>query len=198
MNTFRFKSFLTSNVGDLETHAKELLSQCNHLTVKKNTLLLQEGQINSKSYFVESGLLRQFSIDNKGKEHIIQFAPENWFVSNRESEFLNKPSSYFIEAIEDSIVLVIEKKLVEKLSHANPQFAEFNTQLLHKHIANLQKRITQLQSNTALERYLDFIKSYPDLLLRVPQTYVASYLGITPESLSRVRKELAIEHQRTS
>ena len=120
----------------------------------------------------------------------MQFAPENWFVSNRESEFLNRPSSYFIEAIEDSTVFVVEKELIHKLSTTNPGFIDFNTQLLHKHIASLQKRVTQLQSDSAQERYLDFIQTYPDVLLRVPQTYVASYLGIAPESLSRVRKEL--------
>lgn len=191
MKTFRFKTYLTSNVGTLEALTKELLSHCNQLEVNKGTYLLQEGEVNSKTYFVENGLLRQFSIDEKGKEHILQFAPENWFISNRESAFLNKPSSYFIEAIEDSTVFVAEKELFEILSKDNPQFIDFNTQLLHRHIASLQKRVTQLQSDSAQERYLDFIQTYPDVLLRVPQTYVASYLGITPESLSRVRKELA-------
>lgn len=198
MKTFRFKTYLTSNIGELETLTKELLSHCNQLQLEKGDFLLREGQLNSKTYFVEKGLLRQYSIDTKGKEHILQFAPENWFVANRESEYLNKPSTYFIEALEDSTVLVIEKELVEKLSKANPKFSEFNDKLLHKHIANLQKRITQLQSNSALERYLDFIKTYPDVLLRVPQTYVASYLGITPESLSRVRKNLANEYKSRS
>lgn len=191
MKPFRFKTYLTSNVGALEALTKELLSHCNQLEVNKGTYLLREGEVNSKTYFVENGLLRQFSIDEKGKEHILQFAPENWFVSNRESVFLNKPSSYFIEAIEDSTVFVVEKELFDILSKENPLFIDFNTQLLHRHIASLQKRVTQLQSDSAQERYLDFIQTYPDVLLRVPQTYVASYLGITPESLSRVRKELA-------
>lgn len=198
MKTFRFNTYLTTNIGSLEILTTELLSHCNQLVLDKGDYLLHEGEINSNAYFVESGLLRQFSIDDKGKEHILQFAPENWFVANRESEFLNKPSSYFIQAIEDSTVLIVERDIVEKLSKANPQFIDFNTQLLHKHIANLQKRITQLQSNTARQRYLDFIETYPNVLFRVPQTYVASYLGIAPESLSRVRKELAQEHQSSS
>ena len=85
----------------------------------------------------------------------------------------------------------MDENILLTLSKSDPQFLEFNNKLLHNHIRHLQKRITQLLSATAEERYLDFIKIYPDLLLRVPQTLIASYLGITPESLSRVRKELA-------
>ncbi len=191
MKSFRFKTYLTSNIGELKSLTKELLSHCNRQVIKKRDFLLREGEKSSKSYFVEDGLLRQFSVDSKGKEHILQFAPENWFVANRESEYLNKTSSYFIEAIENSTVFVIETDLIKKISQKNPRFIEFNTTLLHKHIARMQKRVTQLQSCSALERYLDFIKTYPDVLLRVPQIYVASYLGISPESLSRVRKDLA-------
>ncbi len=198
MKTFRFTTYLSSNIEVLESSTKELLSQCSRLSVSKGEYLLREGESNSRSYFVEMGLLRQFSIDEKGKEHILQFAPENWFLANRESQYLDRPSSYFIDAIEDTSVLIIEKSLIDTLKESNPQFAQFNSMLLHRHIATLQKRVTQLQSNSARERYLDFIQMYPDVLLRVPQTYVASYLGIAPESLSRVRKELAEEHHPSS
>lgn len=192
MKTFRFKTYLTSNVESLESINKELLNKCKQQQFKKGDYLLREGEISKTSYFVEDGLLRQFSVDDKGKEHVIQFAPENWFMANREGECFNLPSSYNIKAIEDTTVFIIEKELIENLSKTNSVFLNFNIELLHKHIASLQKRITQLQSKTAKERYLDFIKTYPDVLMRVPQTYVASYLGITPESLSRVRKEISI------
>jgi len=192
MKTFRFKTYLTSNVESLESINKELLNKCKQQQFKKGDYLLREGEISKTFYFVEDGLLRQFSVDDKGKEHVIQFAPENWFMANREGECFNLPSSYNIEAIEDTTVFIIEKELIENLSKTNSVFLNFNIELLHKHIASLQKRITQLQSKTAKERYLDFIKTYPDVLMRVPQTYVASYLGITPESLSRVRKEISI------
>lgn len=192
MKTFRFKTYLTSNVDSLELINKELLNNCATQHYKKGEYVLREGELSKKSYFVEDGLLRQFSIDDKGKEHIIQFAPENWFMANREGECFNLPSSYYIEAVENTTVFIIEKELIDKLALTNSLFLNFNIQLLHKHIASLQKRITQLQSKTAKERYLDFINTYPDVLMRVPQTYVASYLGITPESLSRVRKEISI------
>jgi CRP-like cAMP-binding protein len=192
MKTFKFKTYLTSNVESLETINKELLNKCKQQHYKKGNYLLREGEISKTSYFVEDGLLRQFSVDDKGKEHVIQFAPENWFMANREGECFNLPSSYNIEAIEDTTVFIIEKELIESLSKTSLVFLNFNIELLHKHIASLQKRITQLQSKTAKERYLDFIKTYPDVLMRVPQSYVASYLGITPESLSRVRKEISV------
>lgn len=195
MKTFTFKNFLEDSMEPL---AQELLSHCVSLQVHKGEHLLRAGEIKNETYYVEKGLLRQFSIDSKGKEHIIQFAPENWFVSNRQSEYLQQPSSYYIEAVEDSTVRIVTGELIQKLSEDRPVFIDFNIKLLHRHIASLQKRITQLQSNTAQERYLDFIKTYPNVLMRVPQTYVASYLGITPESLSRVRKELAKGYPPTS
>ncbi|MBL7926635.1 MAG: Crp/Fnr family transcriptional regulator [Bacteroidia bacterium] len=195
MKSLEFNNFLTGNISVTDEMANALLSQCNKLNVAKGTWLLRQGELSKNAYYVETGLLRQYSTDDKGKEHILQFAPQNWFISNRESEYLNKPSSYYIDAIEDSTVCVIKKDLIDNLSAKITGFADFNLQLLHKHIASLQKRITQLQSYPAHQRYLDFIQTYPDVLLRVPQTMVASYLGITPESLSRIRKELANSHR---
>ncbi|MCY1378624.1 hypothetical protein D9M69_662750 [compost metagenome] len=139
--------------------------------------------------------MRQYSIDEKGKEHIIQFAPENWFMSDRESVYFDQPSSYFMQALEDTVTFLLDDTLFLELSRSDAAFLEFNNRLLHNHIRHLQRRITQLQSATAEERYLDFIRMYPDLLLRVPQIFIASYLGITPESLSRVRKELSRKNQ---
>ena len=165
-------------------------------SLKKGEQLLKQGDICQHTFFLEKGLLRYFSIDKKGKENVLQFAPENWFITDRESVYFNQPSKYYIDALEDSEVLVLEKNFVEKISEQNNSFAEFNNKLLHNHIRSLQKRIELLLSATAEERYLDFIKVYPNLLLRVPQTLIASYLGITPESLSRVRKELATKHKK--
>lgn len=198
MDLFRFKTYLTGNVNINEKQVDQLLAQCKSIHVQKGEYLLRAGGSISHSFFVENGLLRQYALDEKGKEHILQFAPENWFMASRESEYLHQPSSYFIEAVENSRVLFVEKELIAHLSRTNPDFADFNHNLLHRHITSLQKRITQLQSASARERYLDFIKTYPDLMLRVPQSYIASYLGITPESLSRIRKEMAREHTSAS
>lgn len=98
---------------------------------------------------------------------------------------------YYIQALEDSKLVLIDEKFMHLLAQKIPDFTDFNNKLLHNHIRQLQKRINLLLSANAEERYLQFTEMYPDILLRVPQIMVASYLGITPESLSRVRKELA-------
>lgn len=196
MNNFRFITYLTSSIGTDQAAIEQLLSHCSIREFKKGEFLLRQGEKCRYSFFVESGLLRQFSIDEKGKEHIIQFAPENWFMSDRESVYFDRPSSYFMQALEDTVTFLLDENLFLELSKSDTAFLEFNNRLLHNHIRHLQRRITQLQSATAEERYLDFIRMYPDLLLRVPQIFIASYLGITPESLSRVRKELAGKNHR--
>ncbi|CAD7815010.1 Nitrogen fixation regulation protein FixK [Chryseobacterium aquaeductus] len=159
--------------------------------VSKGELLLQHGEVCRNTFFVEKGLLRMFSIDKNGKEHIIQFAPENWLIGDRSSLYFNEKSNYYIEAVEDSEVSILQRDFFNKLLEEFPNSIEKNDLVLQKHVKSLQDRINSLLGETAEERYLKFIKMYPDLLLRVPQWMVASYLGITPESLSRVRKELA-------
>lgn len=174
---------------------KEQITECGSFftqkTFSKGDFLLKEGEVCRFTFFVESGLLRMYSVDANGKEHIIQFAPENWLISDRSSLYFNEKSSYFIDAVEDSTVLLLDIDFFSRLSARFPNAVENNDLLLQRHIRNLQNRVNSLLSDTAEERYLKFIKMYPDVLLRVPQWMVASYLGITPESLSRVRKELA-------
>ena len=159
--------------------------------VAKGDFLLREGEICNETFFVEKGLLRMYSIDKNGKEHIIQFAPENWLISDRSSLFFNSESDYFIDAVEGTEVLSLGRDFFSDLRKTFPETGENNNIILQKHIRNLQDRINSLLSDSAEERYMKFIKMYPDILQRVPQWMVASYLGITPESLSRVRKELA-------
>lgn len=159
--------------------------------VQKNQFLLQYGEICRYIYFVEKGLLKMYSIDKNGKEHIIQFAPESWLISDRSSLYFNEKSVYYIEAVEDSEILMLPPDFINKVIEGSPISLEQSDILLQKHIKSLQDRINSLLAETAEERYMKFIKMYPDLLLRVPQWMIASYLGITPESLSRVRKELA-------
>ena len=160
-------------------------------SVKKNEILLRIGENCNHTFFVAKGLLRAYSIDESGKEHILQFAPENWLISDRSTVLFDGVSEQFIDAVEDSEVILIPSDFFEKLAKNSPSFQRFNMLALNNHIRHLHKRINLLISASAEVRYLDFIKLYPDILLRVPQLMVASYLGITPESLSRVRKELA-------
>jgi len=191
MNNFNLKSFLTSNLDVEEVEIVSLSENCTIKKVKKDKYILRSGEFCKHTFFVEKGLLRQYSIDEKGKEHILSFAPENWFVTDRESTYFNRPSAYFIQALEESEVVMLDENFTKLLSEKIPTFTDFNNRLLHNHIRQLQNRINLLLSANAEDRYLQFIKMYPDILLRVPQTMVASYLGITPETLSRVRSELA-------
>lgn len=194
MNKFTFKAYLLKNLNTSEDIIESLLEVCLVKHIKKGEYLLRQNEHCKHSFYVENGLLRQFSIDEKGKEHVLSFAPENWFITDRDSSYFNRPSQYYIQALENSRVVVITESFMQQLTKKIPDFTEFNNTLLHKHISHLQSRINLLLSASAEKRYLHFIKLYPDILMRVPQTLIASYLGITPESLSRVRKELATKH----
>ena len=143
------------------------------------------------TFFVEQGLLRFYALNENGKSDILQFAPENWLVSDRGSVYFNEPSHYFIDAVENSTVILIDTQFIDRISEISPSFRKYNERLLHNHIRHLNKRVSLLLGASAKTRYLDFVKLHPDVLLRVPQWMVASYLGITPESLSRVRRDLA-------
>ncbi len=196
MDCPNFIRFFTSNLDVQVTEISALLNQCERLSVKKNYILLNQGDYCKHSFFVENGLFRQYALKENGKEHILSFAPENWLVTDRDSVYFNQPSSYSIQALEDSFVVLIDEKFMNQISELIPGFNEFNNRLLHNHIRHLQDRIGMLLSATAEERYLNFVEMYPDILSRVPQTMIASYLGITPESLSRVRKEIIQKDQK--
>ena len=186
-----FFSYLKTNTQLSETELVPLSELVIERTIKKGEIILQAGSICSHSFFVEEGLLRSYSIDRQGKEHVIQFAPENWIISDRSSVLFQEPSEFFIEAVENSKVVMFDEEFVKMASEISADYRAFNQKALNNHIRQQQKRINRLLSATAEERYLNFIQLYPNVTLRVPQWMIASYLGITPESLSRVRKELA-------
>jgi len=178
-----------SDLSDSYIH--QLLQDAKVKKFQKGEFLLKAGEVCMHAMFTESGLLRTYTIGDTAKEHIIQFAPETWISLDRASLYFNEPSDFYIEAIENSEVVLLTSDFILKISRISPKFQLANDRALHTHIRQLQQRVNQLLGATAEERYLTFIQKYPDLLLRVPQWMIASYLGITPESLSRVRKELA-------
>lgn len=151
------------------------------ITVKKGTILQRTGDLTSMVYSVESGLIRSYTIDQKGKEHIYMFGPENWIVADNCEP--NSPCQLFIDVIEDSVLTVDVKN--EFLNEAT------DLKSLLRRLFAMQNRIIMLMSSNATDRYEHFLKTYPDIIQRVPQKMVASYLGITPEALSRVRREIS-------
>lgn len=185
-----FYTYLKNKALVCVEHLPELMAQVRTKEYRKGEVLLRQGQICKHFFYVEKGLTRFFSIDNEGKEHIVQFAPENWFVGDRSGIYFNQPSALYIDAIEDTRVAMIDQDFIEYASRVSTEYMNYNEYILQNHIRYMQSRINLLIGATARERYLDFIKLYPDLTRRVPQWMIASYLGITPESLSRVRKEL--------
>lgn len=128
-------------------------------------------------------------MDNNGMKHVIQFAIENWWISDRESVATGIPSKYNIDALEDSELLLIEFEKIKELALLSPVFAELLVKIAWRNFIALEKRILVSICYSAEEKYLDFIKTYPSFVNRIPLTMIASFLGITPETLSRIRKQ---------
>ncbi len=194
MELANFKKFLIEKGGLSEEEYTLVIPFIKTKQFGKGAFLLKEGEVCSHSFFVERGLLRMYALNEEGKENILQFAPENWIVSDRSSLYFKEPSTYYIDTVENTTVVLLNDTFISQVATINKNFRKNNEQLLQKHIRSLYKRISQLLGVSAKNRYLDFVSMYPDIMLRVPQWMIASYLGVTPESLSRVRKALAKEN----
>jgi CRP-like cAMP-binding protein len=156
--------------------------------ISKGEMILRIGEPTKKSFFVKQGCLRSYSIDEKGKEHIFMFAPEGWVISDISKIGNSQPSDLFIDAIEDSEIEVVDRSFFDLVyATLSPNVSFLANEKLINRIAVLQKRVIMLMSATAWERYEDFLETYPNIIQRVPQRMVASYLGITPEALSKLR-----------
>jgi len=158
---------------------------------RKRQFLLHEGEICKQIAFVNSGCLRAYTIDHKGEEHVIQFAIGDWWISDLQSYLTGALATYNIDALQDSEVLLLEKANRDLLLEAVPKIERFFRLLQEANYIATHRRITESLSSSAEERYLVFIKTYPQLVENIPLNQIASYLGVTPQSLSRIRKELS-------
>lgn len=158
-------------------------------TLRKHQYLLQAGDVWRYNAFVCTGCLRAYRVDNKGAETILHFATENWWTGDRESLANGTPAASNIDALENSEVILIGKENFEQLCQQIPAFNAMVQAILEKSFIVNQNRLHAAMSFTAEQKYLNFVEKYPNLVLRVPQHMIASYLGITPETLSRIRKE---------
>lgn len=160
--------------------------------IKKKQVLLLEGHTCNYMTFVSEGLLKAYNIDEKGHEHINQFVPEGWWVSDMNSFFSEEVSFYSIDAIEDSEILILSKENFEKLTLRVPVMEKYFRLLFQNSLITKERRLISSHIHNAEQKYNHILTSNPDLIKRVPQNLLASYLGVAPETLSRLKKNLTL------
>jgi len=181
-----FKNYIPLN----EEEKKLFEGRVTQRNVKRRQMILQEGFICKHYSFVVKGCFRMYGVDAKGVEHNIQFAAENDWITDIGSFHREKPSRLFIEAIEPSVILQIEKQDLYFLYRSISKLDRIFEVIVENKFVELQNHVLQNISSTAQERYVNFMEQYPQLALRLPNTQIASYIGITPEFLSKMRSEL--------
>jgi CRP-like cAMP-binding protein len=184
-----FKKF--QETVPLTTKEQELIKE--YLTPKKlrkKQYLLQEGDVCKFIAFVEKGAMRSYSVDETGAEHIIQFALEGWLISDLYSFLTAEPATYNIDALEDCELVLISKSAQEELLKKVPKYETYTRLQITGAYLAMQRRLTSIISLPLEDRYTNFTSLYPDIVQRVPQHMIASYMGLTPETLSRVRKRM--------
>lgn len=174
------------NQEELEIFHSRLKSR----SVRKKTLLLQQGEVCKFEAYIVKGCVKKYYIDQNGDEVILQFAVEDWWISDIGSFSEQKPSNLFIETLEDTELLTIDFESKERLYQEIPSLERVFRIMLQRAYSVLESRFYSTVSHSAETRYLEFIKKYPSIPQRVPQQQIASYLGITPESLSRIKTQI--------
>ena len=159
--------------------------------LRKRQYLLQEGDVCRYTAFVEKGMLRTFTVDDKGNEPILQFSMEGWWVTDLYSYLTDEPSRYNIEALEDCELLLITKPSWNILLEKVPAFERYFRILIQNNLIATQRRLISSLTESAEEQYTKLVATFPTCLQRVPQHMIASFLGITPETLSRIRSQMA-------
>jgi len=157
----------------------------------KKTILFREGTIVDAIAFVVEGCLRSYSIDENGFEHILQFAPEGWWITDMLSVIKSQQSVLNVESVVDSKVLLIKRSTQDELFDKIPKMERFFRILTENALCATRQRVIEGMSLTAKDRYINFCETYPDTVVNsIPQKYVAAYIGVTPEFLSKMRSQL--------
>jgi CRP-like cAMP-binding protein len=186
----KLREYLQSTKWFTESELNHLCSYFQELNIRKKEHLLHEGEICKRTVFVEQGCFRTYTVDNELHESVLFFGFEGWWLADLHSLEHQKPTLYNIQAIEDSLVRSISRKDFFMLMELYPKFKEGHIQLVRKSYAAMMNRIQEIRFRSLEERYLDLLRSQPDIFRRVPQQYIAAFLGIEPQSLSRLRKRI--------
>ncbi|MCZ8229628.1 Crp/Fnr family transcriptional regulator [Flavobacterium sp.] len=157
---------------------------------KSKSVLLHAGKVADSTYFVNSGILRSFNINDNIIEHVLHFACEDWWMGDMYSYISGKPGNLFIEVLEDAEIVTITKENHQKLYKAIPKLERFFRILAENSLVTHQERLMDNLSLTAEERYEKFCKKYPSLIHKLPQKHIASYIGVTPEFFSKMKSRL--------
>jgi CRP-like cAMP-binding protein len=178
----------------LSIEAEEyLFSISKEKMIPKGSVLIRQGQTVKKIYFVTGGCLRSFCVDKNGKEHTLQFAIKNWWISDYIAIHNNEYATLTVECLTDSNIIEFNAKEIDGILTKFPEYEPFQRNILERHVVSLQKRILNQLQLTAAERYDLFLEQYPNIEQHTRNYYIASYLGITKESLSRIRVKKAKE-----
>ena len=177
---------------NLSIEAEEyLFSISKEKAVSKGTELIRQGQNVTKIYFVTDGILRSYCNDKNGKEHTLQFAIKNWWISDYIAIHNTKPATLTVECLKNSKVIQFNAEKLDDMFTLFPEFEPFQRNILERHVVSLHQRILNQLQLTASEKYDLFLEQYPDIEQNIRNYHIASYLGITQESLSRIRVEKA-------
>lgn len=166
-----------------------LFSISTEKSLPKGEILVRQGQAVKKTYFVTDGWIRSYFIDKNGKEHTLQFAIKDWWISDFIAIYNKEIATLTVECITDSTIIEFSSRELDGIYSLFPEFEAFQRKNLERHVVSLHKRILNQLQLTAQERYDLFLKQYPDIEQYTPNYHIASYLGITQQSLSRIRAE---------
>jgi len=188
-----FEQYLEKMMPGLTREEISLLrSMCVMKKLRKKQMLLHEGEINRYKIFVLNGLLRNYSISEDGHEYVMRFTDKGGWTTDPESYYNQVPSKFNIDALEPSEVIMWSREDFETLKQLIPALNTYSENVITKNVGLTQKRVLMNISASAEEKYIDFINSFPNIINRVPLHMVASYLGVSRETLTRVRQGLSV------
>jgi CRP/FNR family transcriptional regulator, anaerobic regulatory protein len=173
-----------------EQEVHDFLEALEIITVPKKTMLLQSGEICKGSWYVVQGCLRYYKEDDRGYDHTLYFAIEDWWIGDLYSKLSQQPSEMYIEVLEDSKLIFLSSEQQEKLYDTVPKFERYFRIMLERNVVANQMLSYNRMASTAQERYEKFIQRYPDLETRISQRQIASYIGVTPEFLSKMKHDI--------